>query len=51
MKPSATVLLRELRERGYEGGYTELKEYLARLRPAVPANPVLRFETWPGEQM
>ena len=48
---AATVLLRELRERGYEGGYTVLKEHLARLRPAVPADPVLRFETGPGEQM
>jgi transposase len=48
---AATVLLRELRERGYEGGYTVLKEHLARLRPAVAADPVLRFETGPGEQM
>jgi transposase len=28
----ATVLLRELRERGYAGGYSILKEHLARLR-------------------
>lgn len=48
---AATVLLRELRERGYEGGYTVLKEHLARLRPEAAAGPVVRFETAPGEQM
>ena len=47
---AATVLLRELRERGYEGGYTVLKEHLARLRPTV-APAAVRFETGPGEQM
>jgi transposase len=48
---AATVLLRELRERGYAGGYSILKEYLARLRPAAIPEPVERFETTPGEQM
>jgi len=48
----ATVLLRELRERGYAGGYSILKEHLARLRPALPPpDPVVRFETAPGAQM
>lgn len=47
----ATVLLRELRERGYEGGYTILKDHLVRLRPAAGPEPVVRFETAPGEQM
>jgi transposase len=47
----ATVLLRELRERGYAGGYSILKEHLARLRPAVVPEPVVRFETALGEQM
>jgi len=47
----ATVLLRELRERGYAGGYSILKEHLARLRPAAEPEPVARFETAPGEQM
>jgi transposase len=47
----ATVLLRELRERGYAGGYSILKEHLARLRPAAEPEPVVRFETAPGEQM
>jgi transposase len=47
----ATVLLRELRERGYAGGYSILKEHLARLRPAAEPEPVVRFETAPGDQM
>lgn len=48
---SATALLLELRERGYAGGYSILKEHVARLRPAPPPEPVVRFETAPGEQM
>lgn len=47
----ATVLLREIRERGYGGGISLLKHYLAGLRPAVVPEPVIRFETEPGEQM
>lgn len=47
----AVVVLRELRERGYAGGYTILKDHLARLRPALVPEPVVRFETAPGEQM
>jgi transposase len=45
------VLLRELRERGYVGGYTVLKDFLQRLRPVVMPEPVVRFETAPSEQM
>jgi transposase len=45
------VLLNELRERGYGGGYTMLKLFLAWQRPKEAAEPVLRFETQPGEQM
>ncbi len=48
---SAMVLLRELRGRGYSGGITILREHLARLRPAVVVEPVVRFETEPGRQM
>jgi len=47
----ATVLLRELRERGYEGGYSQLKVFVARQRVRPPEDPVVRFETAPGEQM
>ncbi len=47
----ASVLLMELRERGYPGGYTMLKLFVASLRPKQPVEPVIRFETGPGEQM
>jgi transposase len=47
----ASVLLMELRERGYTGGYTMLKMFAASLRPKEPAAPIIRFETEPGEQM
>src|SRR6476660_10146582 len=46
----ASVLLMELRERGYAGGYTMLKMFVASLRPKT-IEPLIRFETAPGEQM
>ncbi len=46
----ATVLLREIREQGYPGGITQLREYLAPLKRGEP-EPLVRFETEPGEQM
>jgi transposase len=46
----ATVLLREVRERGYPGGISQLKAYLAPFK-ATKVDPVVRFETAPGEQM
>ena len=46
----ATVLLRELVERGYAGGISQLKAFLAPLKKAEP-EPVVRFETPPGRQM
>jgi transposase len=46
-----TVLLTELRERGYDGGYTMLKQFLVSLRSEQPVVPVIRFETEPGQQM
>jgi transposase len=46
----ATVLLREIRERGYIGGLSLLKAYLAPFKNGAP-EPVVRFETEPGEQM
>ena len=43
-------LWRELRERGYEGGYTAVTDVLHDIRPAsLPAFEV-RFETPPGDQ-
>ena len=47
----ASVLLGELRERGYTGGYTMLKGLVASLKPKGAAAPIVRFETAPGEQM
>ena len=41
----ASVLLMELRERGYTGGYTMLKMFAASLRPKDPSAPIIRFET------
>lgn len=46
----ATVLLREIRDQGYPGGISQLKAYLAPIK-RVEAEPVVRFETEPGEQM
>ena len=46
-----TVLLREIRARGYDGGYSRLKLFLRGLVPAAPPEPVVRFETDPGQQM
>lgn len=43
-------LLAELRERGYSGGYTVLKDYLRLQRPARPLMLEQRFEVKPGEQ-
>jgi transposase len=46
-----TVLLSELRLRGYTGGITILREHLASMRPGVAPEAVVRFETKPGRQM
>jgi transposase len=49
-KLSATRLLDEIRASGYEGGYTQLKDYVRQVRPVPAADPVVRFETPPGLQ-
>jgi transposase len=46
----ATVLLREIRARGYEGGISQLKAYVSPFKQAVP-DPIVRFETEPGRQL
>ena len=43
-------LLRELRERGYEGGYTAVTDMVREIRPARPRVFEVRFETPPGAQ-
>jgi transposase len=47
---NAQVLLRELRERNYTGGYKILKDWLHPHRILARAVAVRRFETPPGEQ-
>ncbi len=47
---SSVRLLEEIRGAGYTGGYTQLKEYVRRVRPRPPEVPVVRFETPPGHQ-
>ena len=46
----ATVLLRELRERGYNGGITILKDYIYKLKLRHISKVVRCFETEPGRQ-
>ncbi|HTX52277.1 MAG TPA: IS21 family transposase [Candidatus Baltobacteraceae bacterium] len=40
----------ELRQRGFTGGYTVVRQRLRRLRPRPAPAPVPRFETEPGQQ-
>ena len=47
----ATVLYREITARGYQGGMSQLRAFMRRLRPEPPADPVVRFETPMGEQL
>ena len=47
---NARVLLRELRERGYRGGYTLLTDWLRPQRESARTVAVRRFETPPGHQ-
>lgn len=47
----ATVLMREIQGRGYDGGYGRVKMFVRGLVPATPPEPVVRYETEPGLQM
>lgn len=47
---NCVVLLRELRARGYTGGYTLVKDFVRPLRPRRTSAVTVRFETRPGEQ-
>ncbi len=46
----AVVLLREIAQQGYTGGLTQLKQFINGHRDK-PAEPLVRFETAPGQQM
>jgi transposase len=47
---SAVRLLDEIRAAGYDGGYSQLKAFVRRVRPPVAPPPVIRFETPAGRQ-
>jgi transposase len=47
---SAVRLLAECRAAGYDGGYTQLKLFVATVRPREEPEPIVRFETPPALQ-
>jgi len=47
---SAVRLFDEVRAAGYAGGITQLRDFVARVRPRPELEPVVRFETAPGLQ-
>lgn len=47
----ATVLAREIRAQGFAGCDRLVSRFTRTLKPAMPEDPVVRFETEPGEQL
>lgn len=47
----ATVLHREIQERGFQGCERLVRNFVRTLRPVRRDDPVVRFETEPGQQM
>ena len=47
----ATVLFREIVQQGYAGGQSQLRAFMRTLKPKSAVEPLVRFETAPGEQM
>lgn len=47
---TAVRLFDEVQAAGYDGSYTQVKEYVRRVRPKPEPEPVRRFETPPGRQ-
>lgn len=48
---NAVVILREIQNRGYTGGYTIVRDYLQPRRSLREPRSTVRFETPPGRQM
>ncbi|XVN40770.1 MAG: DDE-type integrase/transposase/recombinase [Rickettsia endosymbiont of Argas persicus] len=46
-----TVLFQEIKELGYTGGMTQLRDYLRSIKPAAKQEDMIRFETASGKQM
>ncbi|WP_194726643.1 IS21 family transposase [Noviherbaspirillum malthae] len=47
----ATVLWREIQQMGFAGSERTVRNFVSALRPTTPPDPVVRFETEPGDQM
>ena len=47
----AAVLWREICERGFDGAERTVRQYVATLKPRPVDEPLVRFETAPGDQM
>jgi transposase len=47
---TAVRLFEEMRAAGYTGGYTQAKTYIRQVRPRPDPEPIVRFETAPGQQ-
>ena len=48
---SGVVLFREIKELGYTGSLSLLRQYLFQYRGQPTLQPIVRFETAPGKQM
>lgn len=47
----ATVLFDEAVQRGYQGGIAQLRRFVCQFKLCTAPEPVVRFETLPGQQM
>jgi transposase len=47
---TGTRILREIKERGYPGSYTIVKDFVREVKGAKPKPAFVRYETGPGEQ-
>ena len=47
---SATVLLKEIQEKGYLGGYSTVKKFVRTIKRSKRVNAEYRYETGPGVQ-